>query len=67
VYMMLLMVLFGFGGCGCLECSCWGGCSVVSWSAIIVVRCGCFRDVSFVATSGVECVVCCYLVVVITS
>jgi hypothetical protein len=35
----LNLVAFGFVwfvGCGCFECSCWGGC----WSAIIVVRCG---------------------------
>jgi hypothetical protein len=43
------VVAFGFVwfvGCGWFECSCWGGSSVVCWSAIIVVRCGCFRDVS---------------------
>jgi hypothetical protein len=34
------------------------------WSAIIVVPCGCFRDISRVAASGVGCVVCCYLVCV---
>jgi hypothetical protein len=27
-----------FVGCGCLECSCWGGSSVMCLSAIIVVR-----------------------------
>jgi hypothetical protein len=53
-----------FADRGCLECSCWGGSSAVCWSAIIVVRCGCFRDVSCVATSGVGRVVCCYLVFV---
>jgi hypothetical protein len=26
-----------FSGCGCLECSFWGGSSAVCWSAIIVV------------------------------
>jgi hypothetical protein len=38
----LLVVACGFVwfvGCGCLECSCWGGSSVACWSAIIVVRC----------------------------
>jgi hypothetical protein len=37
----LHVVAFGFvwfAGCGCLECSCWGGSSVVCWSAIIVVQ-----------------------------
>jgi hypothetical protein len=37
----LRVVAFGFVwfvGCGCLECSCWGGSSVVCWSAILVVR-----------------------------
>jgi hypothetical protein len=32
----LHVVAFGFVwfvGCGCLECSCWGGSSVVCWSA----------------------------------
>jgi hypothetical protein len=37
-----------FTGCGCLECFCRGGSSAVCWSAIIVVPCGCFRDVSCV-------------------
>jgi hypothetical protein len=55
--MKLLTILF----CNCFECSCWGGNSVVCWSAIIVVRCGCLRDVNCIATSGVGCVVCCYL------
>jgi hypothetical protein len=27
-----------FVGCGWFECPCWGGSSVVCWSAIIVVR-----------------------------
>jgi hypothetical protein len=38
----LHVVAFGFMlfvGCGCVECSCWGGSSVVCWSAIIVVLC----------------------------
>jgi hypothetical protein len=35
----------------------------VCWSAIIVFRCGCFRDVSCVATSGVGCVL--YLITLI--
>jgi hypothetical protein len=34
------------------------------WSAIIVVHCGCFRDVGCVATSGVGCGLCYYLVFV---
>jgi hypothetical protein len=32
----LYVVAFGFVwfvGCGCVECSCWGGSSVVCWSA----------------------------------
>jgi hypothetical protein len=39
----LHVVAFGFVWflcCGCLECSCWGGSSIVCWPAIIVVRCG---------------------------
>jgi hypothetical protein len=36
----------------------------VCWSAIIVFRCGCFREASCVATSSVGCVVCCYLMFV---
>jgi hypothetical protein len=36
----------------------------VCWLAILVFRRGCFRDVSCIATSGVGCVVCCYLVLV---
>jgi hypothetical protein len=35
----------------------------VCWSAIIVVRFGFFRDLNFVATSGVGCVVCCCCVI----
>jgi hypothetical protein len=49
----LHVVAFGFVwfvGYGCLECSCWRGSSVVYWSAIIFVRCECFRDVSCVST-----------------
>jgi hypothetical protein len=39
----LQVVAFGFVwfvgcGCGCLECSSWGGSSVMYWSAIIVSR-----------------------------
>jgi hypothetical protein len=45
VYMMLLNGSVWFVGCGCLECSCWVGSFVVFWSAILVLRCGCFRDV----------------------
>jgi hypothetical protein len=28
-----------FVRCGCFECSCWGGSSVVCWPTIIVLRC----------------------------
>jgi hypothetical protein len=38
--------------------------NVLAGAAITVVRCGRFRDVSCVATSGVGSVVCCYLVFV---
>jgi hypothetical protein len=41
----LHMVAFGFvwfAGCGCLECSCCDGSSVVCWSAGIVICCGVF-------------------------
>jgi hypothetical protein len=36
----------------------------VCWSAVIVVCCECFCDVSCAATLGVGCVVCCSLVFV---
>jgi hypothetical protein len=47
------MVLFGLLVVAALNVCCWGGSFVVFWSAIIVVCCGCFCEVSCVAISGV--------------
>jgi hypothetical protein len=41
----LHVVLFGFAGCGCPECSCWDGSSVVCRSANMAVRCGSFKEI----------------------
>jgi hypothetical protein len=51
IYTYDVTVLFGLLVVVALSVFYWGGSSVMCWSAILVVRCGCFRYVSCVATS----------------